>query len=276
MSSSARALVGAMIVLWAVGGIAAHAAKPTAPQVVAVAADGTVTVRGEVVQVGGSTEFVFTPPVRFRFSGANGTAYDAEAAKYCNQVVHDRWEVGRDTVMGARVGRGEFLATTKLWCNGRGAVLSSEELTPVGRGTFAPEVFVAPPSKPPKAPSVKRPPRGPTVRVAKDLYSQEERTSQALQCPTGVVRFSRGLPWTPPDHSVVLGLGEGRSVTLPPSCYADMSCVTYKDRPAVMLTRLPACGGNAVPEDYIVVDLATGRRAVLTYRDARVAWLLGD
>ena len=273
MSSSARALVGAMIVLWAVGGIAAHAAKPTAPQVVTVAADGTVTVRGKVVQVGGSTEFVFTPPVRFRFSGANGTAYDAEAAKYCNQVVHDRWEVGRDTVMGARVGRGEFLATTKLWCNGRGAVLSSEELTPVGRGTFAPEVFVAPPAK---AVPPKRPPRGPTVRVAKDLYSLEERTSQALQCPTGVVRFSRGLPWTPADHSVVLGLGEGRSVTLPPNCYADMTCVTYKDRPAVMLTRLPACGGNAVPEDYVVVDLASGRRAVLSYRDARVAWLLGD
>jgi hypothetical protein len=272
ISSTARALIGATFILWAVGGIAAHAAKPTAPQVVAVAADGTVTVRGKVVQVGGSTEFVFTPPVRFRFSGANG-AYDAESAKYCNQVVHDRWEVGRDAVMGARVGRGEFLATTKLWCNGRGAVVSSETLRPVDRNTFAPEAFVAPP---PKAPAAKRPPRGPTVAVAKDLYSQEERTSQALQCPTGVVRFSRGLPWTPPDHSVVLGLGEGRSVTLPPNCYSDMTCVTYKDRPAVMLTRLPACGGNAIPEDYVVVDLATGRRTVLTYRDARVAWLLGD
>ena len=43
-----------------------------------------------------------------------------------------------------------------------------------------------------------------------------------------------------------------------------------------LLTRLPACGGNAVPEDYVVVDLASGRRAVLSYRDARVAWLLGD
>lgn len=268
-----RALVGVALVLWAIGGPTTRAERTQASKVVAVAADGTVIVRGKVVQVGGSTEFVFTPPVRFRFSGGNGTAYDAEAAEYCNQVTHDRWEVGRDSLMGARVGRGEFTATTKLWCNGRGAVVSSETLRPVDRDTFAPEAFVAPP---PKAPPTKRPPRGPTVVVAKGLYSREERTSQALRCPTGVVRFSRGMPWTPADHSVVLGLGEGRSVTLPPSCYSDMTCVIYKDRPAVMLTRLPACGGNAVPEDYVVVDLGTGRRAVLTYRDARVAWLLGD
>lgn len=273
MSVLARAPICAAVIILSVGGGAAHAAKPSAPQVVPVAADGTVTVRGEVVRTGGITEFVFTPPVRFRFSGVNGTAYDAEAASYCNRVVHDRWSVGSDSLIGARVGRGGFMATTKLLCNGRGQILMSEDLRPVDRNAFAPEPFSAPP---PEAAPAKRPPRGPTVRVAKDLYSQEERTSQALQCPTGVVRFSRGLPWTPADHSVVLGLGEGRSVTLPPSCYADMTCVTYNDRPAVRLTRLPACGGNAVREDYVVVDLASGRRAVLSYRDARVAWLLGD
>jgi hypothetical protein len=53
-----------------------------------------------------------------------------------------------------------------------------------------------------------------------------------------------------------------------------MDCVTYRDKPAVLVVDTPACGGNAVPETYLVFDLQTKKQTQLTYQAAKRAKII--
>jgi hypothetical protein len=110
----------------------------------------------------------------------------------------------------------------------------------------------------------------------------QTNTVKQLTCQGKTIQFARGLRWTPPDYGVQLSVfpagkpgGEGPVVELPASCYTEMSCVTYDGKPSMLLVRAPACGGNAVGEDYLVFNLANLRHRVLNYQQASRAGLLG-
>lgn len=114
------------------------------------------------------------------------------------------------------------------------------------------------------------------------FVSHENTTLEQLTCHGKTVQFARGLRWTPPDHGVQLSAwpagrpasGDGSIVELPGGCYTDMSCVVHEGRPSLLLVLAPACGGNAVPEEYLVFNLANLRHKVLDYRQARAAGLI--
>ncbi len=106
------------------------------------------------------------------------------------------------------------------------------------------------------------------------FVSHEEPTAQRLNCQGTAVQFARGLRWTPADFSPILSINDNTSLQLHKSCYTDMMCVNYNGKPAVLIIDAPACGGNAVGEDYIVIELATRRKHVLNYTQARKARLI--
>jgi hypothetical protein len=103
-----------------------------------------------------------------------------------------------------------------------------------------------------------------------DLSSEKYGDDQVvgtMTCEGVSVQFAKGMRWTPPDFSPILDIGE-KSIKLSAGCYATMSCVTYKQRPSVMVVSAPACGGNAVAEKYLIYDLKTKKRKVLNYSQA--------
>ena len=55
-----------------------------------------------------------------------------------------------------------------------------------------------------------------------------------------------------------------------------MSCQYYKGKPAVVIVDAPACGGNAVSEEYIVIDINSLHKTKLNFEQARKANLTQD
>lgn len=106
------------------------------------------------------------------------------------------------------------------------------------------------------------------------FVSNQETTVQRLNCSGTAVQFARGVRWTPADYSPIVSINDSASVQLHPSCYTHMSCGNFNGKPAVVIVDAPACGGNAVGEDYIVIDLASRRKHVLNYAQARQAKLI--
>jgi hypothetical protein len=104
-----------------------------------------------------------------------------------------------------------------------------------------------------------------------DLSSEKYGNDQVvatMKCEGVDIQFAKGMRWTPPDFSPILDIG-GKSIKLSAGCYATMSCVTYKQRPSVLVVSAPACGGNAVAEEYLVYDLKSKKRKVLNYNQAK-------
>lgn len=52
------------------------------------------------------------------------------------------------------------------------------------------------------------------------------------------------------------------------SCYAGLKCVSYKGSPHIVYVEIPACGGNAVPETYVFVDVNTYKKTSMNYMQA--------
>jgi len=95
------------------------------------------------------------------------------------------------------------------------------------------------------------------------FVSDKEITVQRLNCPAGTVQFARGVRWAPENFKVLLTINDSDNVVLPPSCYVQMSCVRYKGASSVMIEDSPACGGNAVPNEYLVIDLISLEKVTL-------------
>ena len=101
------------------------------------------------------------------------------------------------------------------------------------------------------------------------FLSNKDTTVEIIDCPAGKVQFARGVRWAPADFGVVLTINGSDNVYLPQSCYVQMSCVRYDGASSVMIEDAPACGGNAVGEDYIVIDLISLKKRVLDYRQLK-------
>ena len=102
---------------------------------------------------------------------------------------------------------------------------------------------------------------------------EEQTTVGTMMCAGQQVQFSKGLRWTPPNYTAVLSIGT-RSLKLGISCYFSMSCVPYQGRNKVMVVDSSACGGNALPERYILIDIQTLQRNTLSYSEARRARII--
>ncbi len=103
------------------------------------------------------------------------------------------------------------------------------------------------------------------------LLSQEEPVVASLRCQGIDVQFAKGVRWTPADFSAEVSVvgPRGGTTTLGPSCHRDMTCISADGQPAVLIVDAPACGGNAVPEEYIVIQLKSMKKKVYSYAQAR-------
>lgn len=106
------------------------------------------------------------------------------------------------------------------------------------------------------------------------FVSNEEITVERLNCNGTAVQFARGVRWAPANYSPIVSINDSATVQLHPSCYTDMMCGQFRGKPVVVIIDAPACGGNAVGEEYIVIDLASRRKQVLNEAQARQARLI--
>jgi hypothetical protein len=102
-----------------------------------------------------------------------------------------------------------------------------------------------------------------------ELGSYGERpVHKSMSCYGQKVSFVRGRDLKPRFNI------SGTNIPLQQSCYSSMSCVSYRGNPAILVVEAPACGGNAVPEDYLVFDLQTKSQTQLTYQAAKKAKII--
>ena len=102
-------------------------------------------------------------------------------------------------------------------------------------------------------------------RATLNAFSSTDPVVQRISCPAGNVQFARGVRWAPANHGVSLSINDADEVLLPASCYAEMYCARYRNASSVVVVDSPACGGNAVAEEYIVIDLISKSKRRLTY-----------
>jgi hypothetical protein len=98
-----------------------------------------------------------------------------------------------------------------------------------------------------------------------NTFSSSERVVERLNCPAGTVQFARGVRWAPANNKVSLTINDRDELILPESCYAEMFCGNYRGASSVFIVDTPACGGNALPEQYLVIDLISKAKTKLTY-----------
>lgn len=107
------------------------------------------------------------------------------------------------------------------------------------------------------------------TRAVLNVFSHNELTVKRLNCPAGSVQFARGVRWAPVNDAVSLTINDRDELLLPAACYAEMYCARYKGASSVVIVAAPACGGSAVSEEYIVVDLISKQKKTLDYRELK-------
>ena len=98
-----------------------------------------------------------------------------------------------------------------------------------------------------------------------NALSDKDLMVKRISCPAGNVQFARGVRWAPANNGVSLLINDADEVQLPASCYGEMYCARYKGASSVVIVDAPACGGNAVAEEYIVIDLISKQKITLNY-----------
>jgi hypothetical protein len=98
--------------------------------------------------------------------------------------------------------------------------------------------------------------------LGEDLYSKN------MNCQGVAINFERKKDMMP-----ILLMGD-KKIKLLTSCYESMSCVNFKGQPSVLIVNVPACGGNAAPEDYIIYNIQNNSKTSLTYNQAKKAKLI--
>lgn len=106
------------------------------------------------------------------------------------------------------------------------------------------------------------------------FVSDRETTVERLSCSGISVQFARGVRWTPANFSPVVSINDRESIQLQPGCYPEMSCGQFQGNPVVLIVSAPACGGNAVPEEYLVLNLRNKQLKTLSYSQAKQARLI--
>jgi len=102
-------------------------------------------------------------------------------------------------------------------------------------------------------------------KVTLNAFSDKDLMVKRISCPAGNVQFARGVRWAPANNGVSLLINDTDEVQLPASCYGEMYCARYKGASSVVIVDAPACGGNAVAEEYIVIDLISKQKITLNY-----------
>ncbi len=103
------------------------------------------------------------------------------------------------------------------------------------------------------------------TKTALNAFSNKETTVKRINCPAGTVQFARGVRFAPPNNGVSISINDKDEVRLAASCYAEMFCARYKGDSSVVIVDAPACGGGAVAEEYIVIDLISKKKIVLNH-----------
>lgn len=98
-----------------------------------------------------------------------------------------------------------------------------------------------------------------------NAFSNKELMVKRISCPAGNVQFARGVRWAPANNRVSVLINDTDEVQLPASCYSEMYCARYKGASSVVIVDAPACGGNAVDEEFIVIDLISKKKVTLNY-----------
>jgi len=108
------------------------------------------------------------------------------------------------------------------------------------------------------------------LEITIDEYGSlgERPVNQSISCYGQKVSFVRGRDLKPRFNI------SGTNIPLQQSCYSSMTCVSYRGKPAILVVEAPACGGNAVPENYLVFDLQTKSQTQLTYQAAKKAKII--
>ena len=103
------------------------------------------------------------------------------------------------------------------------------------------------------------------------LNSFDETIVATMRCKGLDVQFAKGVRWTAPDFSGEISVAgpRGQLTTINPSCHRDMTCISFDGQPAVLIVTSPACGGNAVPDEYMVIELRSIQKRVLSYEQAK-------
>ena len=98
------------------------------------------------------------------------------------------------------------------------------------------------------------------TKAALNAFSSKEIVVKRINCPAGTVQFARGVRFAPPDNGVSLLINDKDEVRLSAGCYAEMFCARHKGDSSVVIVDAPACGGGAVAEEYIVIDLISRKK----------------
>jgi hypothetical protein len=108
------------------------------------------------------------------------------------------------------------------------------------------------------------------TEVTLDEYGSagERPVNKVMDCQGQKISFIRST--NPPPK---LNIG-GTNVSLTGSCYSSMSCIVYKNNPAVLVVDQPACGGNGMPESYLLFDIVTKKQTRLSYQAAKRAKII--
>jgi hypothetical protein len=101
--------------------------------------------------------------------------------------------------------------------------------------------------------------------------STKETVVASLRCQGFDIQFAKGVRWTPSDFSATISVSgpAGKSTTMNPSCQREMSCILFDEQPAVVILDAPACGGNAVPDEYTVIQIRSMQKKTFSYAQAK-------
>lgn len=97
-----------------------------------------------------------------------------------------------------------------------------------------------------------------------NTFSSSSTIVERINCPAGNVQFARGVRWAPANNKISLTINDSDQLILPASCYSDMFCARFKGASSVVIVNTPACGGNAVGPEYIVIDLISKQKRTLS------------
>lgn len=76
-----------------------------------------------------------------------------------------------------------------------------------------------------------------------------------MQCFGKDIQYAKGLRWTPPDYSPVVSINVKKNTRLKPGCYTRMKCGIVDGAESIIILRSLACGGTALPDDYVVINM---------------------
>lgn len=86
-----------------------------------------------------------------------------------------------------------------------------------------------------------------------------------MQCFGKDIQYAKGLRWTPTDYSPVVTINGKKNIRLKPGCYTGMKCGLVDGAESIIIMRYLACGGTALPDDYVIINVKTLKMGTIDY-----------